>query len=142
MQPKRALALAGLVLMIVGLGWWAVFYGGAADRIGAPLLDFLRETAVCSVYTTDYCAGVRIVADLFGFGVYHPLVLWAGIVCLSLAAVLLGVGKAAAAETVATLPVALLVSGRSVTKRLGPSVNRATRSLNNPSRSWPRATTD
>lgn len=88
MQSKRALGLAGLVLTVVGIGWWAVFYGGAADRIGAPLVDFLRETAVCAVYTTDFCAGVRILADLFGFGVYHPLVLWAGLVSLLVAAFL------------------------------------------------------
>jgi len=79
MQVKRLLILLGLALAIVAAVWWGLFYGGAADRMGASVSDFLQETLPCLIYSTDVCALVRGFGNLLGYSPYQPVMLWVAI---------------------------------------------------------------
>lgn len=82
MQAKRVVLLLGIALAVVGVGWWLVFYGGAADRLMITRMDFYGEVLPCLVYTTDTCRGIGALAGFFGFSVYKPIILWVAIACL------------------------------------------------------------
>lgn len=82
MQAKRLIILVGFVLLLVGLIWWGVFYGRAADYLGQPVTDYLGNAVACTVYTTEWCSGIVVLATVFGFTAYKPFILWAALACL------------------------------------------------------------
>lgn len=88
MQAKRALIVLGLILLFVGLIWWGVFYGGAANKMGMPVMDFLQETLPCTVYTTDVCALFRSIGGFAGYSPYQPVMLWVALAILVVGIVL------------------------------------------------------
>ena len=88
MQVRRLMVAVGAALALLAIGWWAVFYGGVASRLGLAASDVYRESLPCLVTTTDSCAGIRMLAGLFGYPTYSPVVMWAALACLVVAIVL------------------------------------------------------
>jgi hypothetical protein len=68
------LRLSGAVLTGLGLFWWIYFYVNVLKDPG--------NSVACLFYTTDHCVTAAGVPAATGQWIYHPYLLWVGIVLL------------------------------------------------------------
>lgn len=73
--------IIGLVLLVLGLFWWAVVFYFVAQQTGDSMTSFVS----CTVVSGEHCNFYRAMAWLNGMNPYEPGVMWSGIALLTAA---------------------------------------------------------